>query len=154
MSGEPAVGGVAIQPDGAGRVRGEGSEVRFFFELDRGTETHRQLLAKLRRYSEVALLPDVPGTLLFVFPTERREMETRKVLRVAGMSVATTVLELAMADPLAPVWLPIGHPIRLPLLDLARSRSHTDQMDPGVRDRLAVNEGHSRSRPQPPREPP
>jgi len=151
--------GVAIQPDGAGRLRCEGSEIGFFFELDRGTETHGQLLAKLRRYSEVALLPDVPRTVLFAFPSERRETEARKALHVAGMSVATTVLELTMADPLAPVWLPIGHPIRLPLLDLAlldlaRSRPHTDQMDPGVRDRLAVNEGHSWSRPQPPRAPP
>jgi hypothetical protein len=103
---------------------------------------------------EIGLFPDAPRTLLFVFPSERREIEARKALHVAGMSVATTVLELAMADPLAPVWLPIGHPIRLPLLDLAGSRSYVGQMDPGVRDRLAVNEGHFYSRPQPPREPP
>lgn len=146
--------GVAIKPDGVRRVTGEASHLWFFFELDRGTETHGQLRAKLRRYSEVTLLPDVPRTLLFAFPTGRREVEARTALPVPGMSVATTVLEVAMADPLAPVWLPIGHPIRLPLLDLGGSRSYVGQMDPGVRDRLAVNEGHFYSRPQPPREPP
>lgn len=112
--------GVAIKPDGVGRVTGEASDVWFFFELDRGTETHGQLRGKLRRYSEVALLPDVPRTVLFAFPTERREMEARRALHIPGLSVATTVLELSMADPLAPVWLPVGEPIRRPLLGLSR----------------------------------
>jgi hypothetical protein len=115
--------GVAIQPDGVAGVSGGASDVRFFFELDRGTETHGQLRAKLRRYAEVALLPDVPRILLFAFPSERREMEARRALHVLGMTVATTPLELAMADPLAPAWLPIGMPFRLPLLELSHDRS-------------------------------
>jgi len=112
--------GVGIQPDGVGRVSGEASDVRFFFELDRGTETHGQLLAKLRRYSEVGLLPDVPRALLFAFASERREMEARQALRIPDMSVATTVLGMAMADPLGSVWLPVGQPIRLSLLEVDR----------------------------------
>ncbi len=150
--------GVAIQPDGVGRVTAEASDVWFFFELDRGTETHGQLRAKLRRYSEVALLPDVPWTVLFAFPTERREAEARKALRVPGMNVATTVLELAMDDPIASIWLPLGYPIRVPLFDLAPRSSDPDQPDQhslGERgDRLAVEGRYARTRPLPPREPP
>jgi hypothetical protein len=48
-------------------VSGGSVDIRFFFELDRGTETHGQLRVKLSRYAEVALLPDVPRTLLFAF---------------------------------------------------------------------------------------
>lgn len=137
------------------RVAGEDSDLWFFFELDRGTETHAQLRAKLLRYSEVTLLPDVPRTVLFAFPTERREAEARPALRAPGTSVATTVLDLAMADPLGSVWLPIGHPIRLPLLDLERSPSVADRYSLGEwQGPLDVEEHHARTRPWPPREPP
>lgn len=150
--------GVAIKPDGVGRVVGEVSDVWFYFELDRGTETHAQLRAKLRRYSEVALLPDVPRTVLFALPTERREAEARPALRVPGMTVATTVLDLAMADPLGPVWLPIGHPIRLPLLELERASSAAGRMDRYSlgewQGPIDVEHHHARTRPWPPREPP
>jgi hypothetical protein len=150
--------GVAIKPDGVGRVVGEEAELWFFLELDRGTETHAQLRAKLRRYSEAALLPDVPRTALFAFPTERRETEARPALWVPGMTIATTVLDLAMADPLGPVWLPIGQPIRLPLLDLERSSSAADHADRHSHGEwqgpLAVKQHNARTRPWPPREPP
>jgi hypothetical protein len=147
--------GVAVKPDGVGRITDDASEAWFFFELDRGTETHAQLRAKIRRYSEVALLPDVPRTVLFAFPTERREAEARPALRAPGMTVATTLLALAMTDPLGPVWLPIGHPLRLPLLDLERSPSAVDLHSLGEwRGPLPVEQHHLRTRPLPSREPP
>jgi hypothetical protein len=51
----------------------------------------------------------------------------RRVLHVPGLSVATTVLEVAMADPLAPLWRPVGEPIRLSLLDLSRLPTEAHQ---------------------------
>jgi hypothetical protein len=111
--------GVRIEPDGVGSVWDGRAQVRFFFELDRGTETHRQLRAKLQRYSELALLPDVPEVLLFVFPTDRREFEARKCLYPPGLNLATTTLEHAMSDPLGQIWQPLGHPFRLRLLQLS-----------------------------------
>jgi hypothetical protein len=110
--------GVRVEPDGVGRVSDGRTDVRFFFELDRGTETHRQLRAKLRRYAEVALLDDVPGLLLFAFPTERREREARRDLLQPALAVATTTLKRVTDAPLGPVWQPLGHPLRVPLLEL------------------------------------
>ncbi len=115
--------GVRIEPDGVGSVSDGRAQVRFFFELDRGTETHRQLRAKLERYSEVALLPDVPHVLLFVFPSARRELEARKSLYATSVTIATTTMEGAMSDPLGPLWWPLRHPYRLPLLELPSGAS-------------------------------
>jgi len=110
--------GVRIEPDGIGSVSDGRVQVRFFFELDLGTETHRQLRAKASGYTEVALLDDAPRVLLFAFPTVRREIEARRELLVPGITVATSALKEAMADPLGPVWQPLGQPFRLTLLEL------------------------------------
>jgi hypothetical protein len=110
--------GVRVEPDGVGTVSNGRSRVRFFFELDRGTETHRQLKTKLRRYGEVAVLDDVPKVLLFAFPTERRELEARRSLFQPQLVVATTTLARAMTDSLGTVWHPLEHPFRLSLLEL------------------------------------
>ena len=109
---------------------GSSPPTRFFFELDRGTETHPQLRAKLRRYSEVSLLNDVPRVLLFACLTERREVEVRGDLHSPGLTVATTALERVMTEPLGPGWQPLKHPFRVPLLELASAtmvRSQTDE---------------------------
>jgi hypothetical protein len=118
---------VRIQPDGVGRVAFDDGQVWFFFELDRGTEPHERLRAKLRHYAELALLKDVPHIVLFAFPTERREAEVRRDLFSSGLTVATTVLGRSMADPLGPVWQPLGHPFRVGLLDLGRGRQGGDE---------------------------
>ncbi len=55
------------------------------------------------------------------FPTERRDREALRAIHVPGMAVATAVLKLAMRDPLASVWLPVGQPIRLSLPDLSQT---------------------------------
>jgi Replication-relaxation len=110
--------GVRIEPDSVGRISDGHTEVWFFFELDRGTENHGKLRAKLQLYSDLAILPDVPGVLLFVFPTDRRELEARKSLYPPGLTVATTTLDRALSDPLGPVWQPLSQPFRLPLLEL------------------------------------
>jgi hypothetical protein len=105
--------------DGVGRVAcGEG-QLSFFFELDRGTEPHGRLRAKLHRYAEVAPLTDAPRILLFAFLTERREIEARRALFSPGFTLATTSLERSMADPLGPVWQPLGDPFLVSLLQLS-----------------------------------
>ena len=49
--------GVRVQPDGVGRVSSNRGETWFFFELDRGTESHERLRAKLRRYARSPRCP-------------------------------------------------------------------------------------------------
>jgi hypothetical protein len=112
--------GIRIRPDGAGRVSSDQGEAWFFLELDRGTETHERLRGKLRRYAELARMPDAPRLVLFTFPTDRREAEARRSLSAPGLEAATTVLGRAMADPLGPVWQPLGHPFRIAIAHLIK----------------------------------
>jgi hypothetical protein len=119
--------GVRIQPDGVGRVSRDQGEAWFFFELDRGTETHERLRAKLRRYADVASLQDVPRAVLFAFPTDRREAEARRALFSPGLTVATTALPRAMADPLGQVWQPLRHPFRVSILALSSTEAGPDE---------------------------
>jgi hypothetical protein len=86
--------------------------------LDRGTEEHERLRAKLRRYAEVASLPGVPQMVLFAFPSDRREAEARRSLFSPDLTVATTALPRALADPLGRVWQPLGGPFRSSLFEL------------------------------------
>lgn len=115
--------GSRVHPDGVGRITSDRVEAWFFLELDRGTEPHERLRAKLRRYAGVARLPDVPRLLLFAFHTDRREAEARRSLAHPGMTVATTALPRAMADPLGAVWQPLGDPFRRSLLALSPEAS-------------------------------
>jgi Replication-relaxation len=110
--------GARVHPDGVGRISSPHGEAWFFFELDRGSEPHERLRAKLRRNAGIARLPDVPQLVLFAFPTERRESEARRSLFSPGLTVATAALPRAMAEPLGEVWQPIRHPFRVPLLAL------------------------------------
>jgi hypothetical protein len=100
-------GGI-VRPDGLGRLQGPGLDVRFFLELDRGTETISALEEKLARYARVSRFSDSPGVLLFLFPTERREAEARSVLFNCGMLVATASKVVFARDPLSSCWLPIA----------------------------------------------
>lgn len=120
--------GVRVQPDGVGRVSSSQGEAWFFFELDRGTESHERLRAKLRRYAEVASLPGVPQMVLFAFPSERREAEARRSLFSPDLTIVTTSLPQALADPLGLVWQPLGSPFRVGLFELRREASKEDQV--------------------------
>lgn len=109
-----------VRPDGLGRLQGPGVDARFFLELDRGTESSVRLEEKLARYARVSRFSDSPGILLFLFPTERREMEARRVLFNCGMSVLTGNA-LAAENPLGSFWLPVGAEQRIPFAHAVRS---------------------------------
>jgi hypothetical protein len=78
-----------VRPDGLGLLQGAGVDVRFFLELDRGTENSSRLEEKLVRYARVARFADAPQALLFVFPTVHREAEARRALFNCGMPLLT-----------------------------------------------------------------
>ncbi|WP_083931876.1 replication-relaxation family protein [Nocardiopsis salina] len=97
--------------DGFGRWDADGQSVAFFLEWDTGSETHRQLHAKMQRYVDFA--PTLVGPMpwvLFVFPTARRETHARSALRrVQGTDhapVATAHLPEAH-HPEKAVWWPL-----------------------------------------------
>lgn len=113
-----AARGLPLAPDGIGRIRGRGIDLRFFYEHDRSTENHAQLAAKVSRYRQATLLDHAPRILLVTFLTEQREREARPLLHIPGLTVATAVYEQAMTDSLGEVWQPIGQPLRCSLLDL------------------------------------
>jgi hypothetical protein len=108
-----------VRPDGLGAVSAQKRTLRFFLEVDRGTENSSRLERKLVGYRRVAGFPDAPDVLLFVFHSGRREAEARKVLSDPGMPVATTTEVMATDDPLGPIWLRLRGERRVTLLDLA-----------------------------------
>jgi Replication-relaxation len=111
-----------VRPDGMGRLEGPGARVRFFLELDRGTESSSRLEEKLARYARVARLADAPEALLFLFPTERREAEARRALINCGLLVLTGSRRFAGEEPLSPCWLPIEGDRRLRITDVGSAR--------------------------------
>ena len=112
------VWGGLVRPDGLGEVRWPAGSVRFFLEMDRGTENLAQLERKLVGYHRVSRFPDAPDVILFVFPTRRREVEARKVLVGAGMPIATVTAADAASEPLQDIWLLVGGETRLALTAL------------------------------------
>lgn len=114
-----ATWGGLVRPDGLGAVGWPDGRVRFFLELDRGTENSSQLEGKLVGYRRIVRFPDAPDVLLFVFPTDRREAEARKVLVDARLPIATTTAQRAASDPLGDIWLMVGGDLRASLMELA-----------------------------------
>jgi hypothetical protein len=112
-----------VRPDGFGRLRSPGVDLRFFLELDRGTETPSRLEEKLTRYARGGPFPEAPQVLPFLFPTERREAEARRALFKCGMPVLTGSRGNAGEDPLSQSWLPIGDDRRLRIVDVGSARS-------------------------------
>jgi hypothetical protein len=108
-----------VRPDGLGRIEGPEGSMSFALELDRGTESRDQLAEKLERYGLIASGPDTPEAVLFCFTTREREHSAREVLGHPGVSVATTSLERHRADPLGPVWRPVGMDRRVRICDLS-----------------------------------
>jgi hypothetical protein len=107
-----------IQPDGLGRLEGPEGSMSFALELDRGTESRDRLAEKLERYALIASGPDAPDAVLFCFASRERGQSAREVLTRPGVPVATTSLERHRADPLGPVWRPVGEDRRKRLIDL------------------------------------
>lgn len=111
-----------VRPDGLGRLQGPGIDIRFFLELDRGTENSSRLEEKLARYARVARFADAPQALLFVFPTDQRESQARRVLFNCGMAVLTGTRGFAGQDPLSPFWLQMGGDRRIRIVDVGPAK--------------------------------
>jgi hypothetical protein len=110
--------GQIVLPDALGQLEGAGHRVRFFLELDQGTESPSKLAKKLFGYQEASLVRESPQLLLFCFPDNRREASARKSLVPCGMTVATTTMGRHIADPLGDNWLALGSNQRAPLTEI------------------------------------
>ena len=97
--------GEVVRPDGYGVWAEAGSEVAFFLEYDRGTETHERLVAKLEGYATMAAAAQDRFWVLFWFPSPKREAAARKALASTPVPVATGCHGEA---PAGAVWLPVG----------------------------------------------
>lgn len=100
-----ATWGEVVRPDSYGVWAEAGSEVAFFLEYDRGTETHERLAAKLDGYATLASAAQDRFWVLFWFPGPKREAAARKALASAPVPVATG---LHGETPAGAVWLPVG----------------------------------------------
>jgi hypothetical protein len=108
----------------AGQGDGDVREVGFFLEHDTGTESHRQLTAKLAAYQRLRARggPDLP--VLFWLPTKARESNLHHHLADlpwAGLTIATAARDHAAdaGGPAAAVWRIAGNGRhRLTLADL------------------------------------
>lgn len=99
-----AMGGV-VYPDGYGVWRQGTRTVEFCVEIDRGTEAHGVVKAKLDGYRRLQAATQVKRWVLFVLPTPRREVEIRRALVSPKIAVATTVAGQSSADA---IWQPLG----------------------------------------------
>lgn len=106
-------------PDGLGAVQSPQGLTRFFLELDRGTEDHARLHAKVERYSMLRVWERGPWLVLFVFPSRNRESFARKALFDPGITIATTSRDWLQQDILGCIWLPVTGADRVSLPDLA-----------------------------------
>lgn len=91
-----------VTHDGFGRYQHEGGASDFYFEYDRGTEWHDQLVCKLRGYLLMAInwteegAQDFPNVLVLV-PKERREEAFDRAMRATSESLEiapTTAVKL------------------------------------------------------------
>lgn len=114
-----------VRPDGLAEIRFRENRLRVFVEMDRGTEDLGRISEKLHGYKRVSGLSNAPGALLFVFPTERREAEARRVLENPGLPLYTTTRDRHRSDPLGRIWLRIGEEQRLSLEQIARRVGRT-----------------------------
>lgn len=123
--------GHLARPDGYGEWIENDTNVRFFLEHDRGTESLDRLAGKLPGYARLARALDPPPPwVLVTVPTTRREAGVRRVLAQAAVQVATAVYP-GPDSPANAIWLPLGpKTTRLRLIDL--SMPDVPPTDPGV----------------------
>ncbi|MGQ0679833.1 MAG: replication-relaxation family protein [Actinomycetota bacterium] len=110
--------GQIVLPDALCQLEAAGIRVRFFLELDQGTESPSKLAKKLSGYHEASMVPESPQLLLFCFPDNRREASARKALVPCGMTIATTTMGRHAEDPLGEVWLALGSNRRSCLMEI------------------------------------
>jgi hypothetical protein len=109
------------RPDGLGCISSHGRTCTFALELDRGTERGDRLRHKVLSYGRLARRKEAPDALVFLFPSEKRERYAQPKLRVnLDIRVVTSHRELFYADPLGPVWRPVGFDRRVSLPQLGR----------------------------------
>lgn len=121
-----AAWGGLVRPDGFAILEGPGQRKSFFLELDRGTESDRRRLEeKIRDYQNVAASPDCADSLLFCFPTEKRERFAREALVGSGVPVATATRDRHHGEPLGNNWLLIGGSDRVSILSLPDRRGRS-----------------------------
>jgi len=129
-----AMGG-SLRPDGHGVWREGQREVAFFLEFDTGTETRRQLAAKLPRYRDKRLRGGPDWPVLLWLPTAAREAGVHDYLAGsgAGVTVATAARDAAAPHgPAGPVWRLIGNGRRrLRLADLPGPLGESGPYHPG-----------------------
>jgi hypothetical protein len=120
-----------LRPDAQGIVRHPQGSCSFFLELDRGTERGGRLAAKLHDYDWVVrdrrrldsyVGQRTPDVLLFLFPSENRELHARKHLySFQHLCVATSHRARHETDPLGDNWMPVvdgSFGYRVPLSEL------------------------------------
>lgn len=121
-----------VRPDGLAEVSISARLLGAFVEVDRGTEDLPRLAEKLHGYRRVSGLSNAPDALLFVFPTERREAEARRVLANPGMPLYTSTRERTRRDPLGAIWLQIGDDRRVSLAEISVREPWTGVHEQGV----------------------
>jgi hypothetical protein len=123
--------GSLARPDGFGRWRERGQQIRFFLEYDTGTETIDRLINKLDGYHDVDEAGGPAGVVLFWLPSARREASLRRRLGPAPLvPVGTATAEHARAagtSPAGPLWLPAPGGTRRTLAELAGPASRRRQ---------------------------
>ena len=114
--------GDLVRPDGYGRWTAgpTGSDLEFFLEYDRGTESNPRVARKLHDYAALAAETGITTPVLIWLPTHARETSTRRLLadtchtlpRPELVPVATAtaepLAETAPQQPAGPCWLPLG----------------------------------------------
>lgn len=112
-----------LRPDAGWVIKWEaGVELRAWHEHDQGTETHTQLIAKLRRYMRYRPLDGGRSrTVLFTFPSAARERSFHTAARSEPLEfpVATAVTTQAAHRPAGPHWQLVGSGKRLTLAEIA-----------------------------------
>lgn len=99
-----------------------GPQLRAWHEHDTGTETHTQLIAKLRRYARYRPLDGGRSrTVLFTLPGRAREdhFHSGAARETLEFPVATALTTEAGSRPTGPHWRLIGYGKRLTLAEIA-----------------------------------
>lgn len=127
----------AVIADGIGTITEGERRVRFFYEHDRGTESHLLLKDKIEGYNRITTVfrseadrETIPSLILFTFPSEGRELRARRALTGSDFAIATSTYPSFMEDPLGRVWLPMDEQDRVRIIDLPSHPPHPDAPDP------------------------
>jgi hypothetical protein len=116
------IGGDLVRPDGHGVWTEHGLSRGFWLEYDRGTEPARRVLEKLDGYLTLHQVTGLDHAVLIRMQTARQETELHKRLRthpaVTGGGLLVATMSGEDTNPVGPVWLPVGHTLRLRLADL------------------------------------